>query len=160
MKKILKLLLDGEVLDSEQMRLILNLNEDEFAMEIKELKDANILLGFRPVLNPDFEDGKFVRAAIELKISPERDGGFDKLAERVSKFEQVESCYLMSGAYDLLLFIRAKSLKEVASFVYERLATISGVQSTATHFFLRAYKEQGYSMPNPEPNPDRPTISA
>ena len=112
-----------------------------------------------PVFTPDFESKSVVRAAIELKISPERDGGFDRLAERVSKFEQVESCYLMSGAYDLLLFIKARSLREVASFVYERLASIHGVTSTATHFFLRAYKQQGFMLTAENANEDKPLVS-
>ena len=85
-----------------------------------------------------------MHAAIELRINPERDGGFDRLAQRISRFDQVDSCYLMSGAYDLLLFVKAKSLRAVASFVYEKLATIGGVTSTATHFFLKTYKQQGF----------------
>ena len=126
MEKLLKLMLDGEALSTEQMGEILGLTKDQLDAEFKKLSDAGILLGWRPVINP------------------ERDGGFDRLAQRISRFDQVDSCYLMSGAYDLLLFVRAKSLRGVASFVYEKLATIGGVTSTATHFFLKTYKQQGF----------------
>ena len=159
MEKVLKLLLEGEALDTEQIGKILSMSKPEVEAAIQKMVDDKILLGWRPVFNPDFEGKSVVRAAIELKISPERDGGFDRLAERVSKFEQVESCYLMSGAYDLLLFIKARSLREVASFVYERLASIHGVTSTATHFFLRTYKQQGLMLTTENSNEDRPLVS-
>ncbi len=81
-----------------------------------------------------------VHAVIELKITPQRDSGFGRIAERVSRFEQVEACFLMSGAYDLLVFVRGESLQDVAQFVAQDLATIDGVLSTATHFMLKTYK--------------------
>ena len=81
-----------------------------------------------------------VHAVIELKITPQRDCGFGKLAERISKFEQVEACFLMSGAYDLLVFVKGESLQDVAQFVAQDLSTIDGVLSTATHFMLKTYK--------------------
>lgn len=84
-----------------------------------------------------------VHAVIELKITPQRDSGFGKIAERVSKFEQVEACFLMSGAYDLLVFVKGESLQDVASFVATDLSTIEGVLSTATHFMLKTYKARG-----------------
>ncbi|MBQ3289320.1 MAG: Lrp/AsnC ligand binding domain-containing protein [Kiritimatiellae bacterium] len=81
-----------------------------------------------------------VHAVIELKITPQRESGFGRIAERVSRFEQVEACFLMSGAYDLLVFVRGESLQDVAQFVAQDLATIDGVLSTATHFMLKTYK--------------------
>lgn len=84
-----------------------------------------------------------VHAVIELKITPQRDSGFGKIAERVSKFEQVEACFLMSGAYDLLVFVKGDSLQDVAAFVATDLSTIDGVLSTATHFMLKTYKARG-----------------
>ena len=152
MQKLLKLMLDGEALSSEQMGEILGLSREELDAQMKELSDAGILLGWRPVINADAEKSK-VHAAIELRITPEREGGYDRLAQRVSKFDEVDSCYLMSGAYDLLLFVRADSLKDVASLVYEKLATIKGVTSTATHFFLKTYKTQGFIIKR-EPHSD------
>ncbi len=121
---------------------------------MKKLVEEGVLLGWRPVINPDVEES-VVHAAIELRINPERDGGFDRLAQRISKFDQVDSCYLMSGAYDLLIFVRAKSLRGVASFVYEKLATIGGVTSTATHFFLKTYKQQGFIITRDVSDGDR-----
>jgi DNA-binding Lrp family transcriptional regulator len=87
-----------------------------------------------------------VRAVIEVKITPERGGGFDRLAERIAKYAEVHSCYLMSGSYDLLVIVEGNTLREVASFVSQKLATIQGVLSTATHFMLKPYKEQGVLM--------------
>lgn len=159
MNKVLKLILDGESLDTAQMATVLGLSVEAVEQELNELKARNILLGWRPVLNPDHDADAYVRAVIEVKVSPEREGGFDRLAERISRFEQVESCYLMSGGYDLLVFVRAPNLRQVAAFVYERLATIEGVVSTATHFMLRAYKEQGFHLTTPNTNPDKPAVS-
>jgi len=99
-----------------------------------------------------------VRAVIEVKITPERGGGFDRLAARIAKYDEVRSCYLMSGAYDLLVIVEGESLKEVAMFVSEKLATIQGVISTATHFMLKPYKEQGVMM-KPERHEERLAVS-
>ena len=84
-----------------------------------------------------------VHAAIELKITPQRDCGFGRIAEKVSRFEQVEACFLMSGGYDLLLFVKGESLQDVAQFVAQDISTIEGVLSTATHFMLKTYKSGG-----------------
>ena len=84
-----------------------------------------------------------VHAVIELKITPQRESGFGKIAERISRFEQVEACFLMSGAYDLLVFVKGDSLQDVAEFVAQDLSTIEGVLSTATHFMLKTYKAGG-----------------
>jgi len=159
MDKILKLILEDKLIDTSNMSQILNMTQADVNAAIAKLKEDNVLLGWLPILHPDFESGS-VNAAIELKISPERDGGFDRLAQRISKFEQVDSCFLMSGSYDLLLFVKGKSLKDIASFVYERLATINGVTSTATHFFLRTYKQHGFITDCNPSNPDRPLVSA
>lgn len=154
MEKLLKLMLDGEALSTEQMGKILGLSKKELNAKLAKLGKEGVLIGWRPVINPNM-DGSKVHAAIELRISPERDGGFDKMAQRISKFSQVDSCYLMSGAYDLLLFVRAESLRDVASFVYEKLATIAGVSSTATHFFLKTYKQQGFLIDQESKDGDR-----
>ena len=97
---------------------------------------------------------------IEVKISPEREGGFDRLAHRISKFEEVEACHLMSGAYDLLVIVKGKNLRSVATFVSERLATIDGVLSTATHFLLRSYKEHGHLLSSAGESSEKPAVSA
>ena len=144
MKPIIKLLLEGGSLNTTQMAQVLNLSEAEVNRQLDALKKDGVLLGLRPVLNLAEEDIGVVRAVIEVRITPERGGGFNRLAERISKFDEVESCYLMSGGYDLLVFVNGSSLQKVAAFVSEKLSSIEGVLSTATHFMLRSYKEQGF----------------
>ncbi len=159
MNKILKLLLDSEGLNTEQIGKLLGMSEKDVLAEIERLKKDKVILGFRPVINPESSHNSFVNAAIELKISPERGGGFDTLAQRIARFPQVDSCYLMSGGYDLLLFVHAESIKEIASFVYEKLATINGVHSTATHFFLRVYKQNGFALFQDSDNDEKLIVS-
>ena len=132
------------------MAQILGISEAEVNRQLDELKAQKVFLGWRPVLNLAKEDTGVVRAVIEVKIRPERGGGFNRLAERIARFDEVESCHLMSGGFDLLVFVSGPSLQKVAAFVYERLSTIDGVLSTATHFMLRSYKEQGVLMELPE----------
>ncbi len=160
MSSVLQLLLEGERLDTAQMAQVLGLSESQIEAELKRLEAEEILLGWRPVLNPERAQENVVRAVIEVKISPERDGGFDRLAARISRFDSVESCYLMSGSYDLLIFAVGKDLRDVATFVSERLASVDGVLSTATHFMLRAYKEQGHLLLSPNEGSDKPAVSA
>lgn len=160
MSSVLQLLLEGERLDTAQMAQVLGLSESQIEAELKRLQAEEILLGWRPVLNPERAQESIVRAVIEVKISPERDGGFDRLAARISRFDAVESCYLMSGSYDLLIFATGTDLRDVATFVSERLASVEGVLSTATHFMLRAYKEQGHLLLSPCEGSDKPPVSA
>lgn len=159
MNQVLQLLLEGERLSTAQMAKVLHLSQEEIDKALAELEGQNILLGWRPVLNPAYAAEGHVRAVIEVKITPERGGGFSRLAERIAKFEEVESCYLMSGAYDLLVFVRGKNLHNVAMFVSGRLATVEGVLSTATHFVLEAYKEQGFYLGEGASQPDKPAVS-
>ena len=146
MNPVIKLLLEGGSLTVAQMANVLNLSEAEVNRQLDQLKQDGVLLGWRPVLNLSDEDAGMVRAVIEVRITPERGGGFNRLAERISKFDEVESCYLMSGGYDLLVFVNGASLQKVAAFVSEKLSTIEGVLSTATHFMLRSYKEHGFLL--------------
>jgi len=146
MNPVIKLLLEGGSLSTAQMAQVLNLSEAEVNRQLEQLKKDRVLLGWRPVLNLSDEDVGQVRAVIEVRITPERGGGFNRLADRISRFDEVESCHLMSGGYDLLVFVSGTSLQKVAAFVSEKLSTIEGVLSTATHFLLRSYKEQGFLM--------------
>jgi DNA-binding Lrp family transcriptional regulator len=155
MKPIVKLLLEGGSLTTAQMAQVLKLSEPEVNRELDKLKQQRVLLGFRPVLNLALEDAELVRAVIEVRITPERGGGFNRLAERIGRFDEVESCYLMSGGYDLLVFVRGSSLQKVAAFVSEKLATLEGVLSTATHFMLRSYKEHGFMLDAPAQENER-----
>ena len=158
MSSVLELLMEGETLSTVQMARILNMTAEEVERELEELKRKKVLLGWRPVLHPEANGGGNVRAVIEVKITPEREGGFNRLAERISGFDEVESCHLMSGAYDLLAIVHGRDLKSVAGFVSEKLATIDGVLSTATHFMLKTYKVNGVLMEK-EPQDERLKVS-
>ena len=146
MNPVLQLLLEGGRLSTTQMASVAGLSEADVNQHLEQLKKDKIFLGWRPVLDLSREAAAAaaVRAIIEVKITPERGGGFNRLAERLSRFDEVESCYLVSGGYDLLIVVNGPSLQKVASFVSEKLSTIEGVISTSTHFMLRSYKEGGY----------------
>lgn len=145
--------------DLSKLAKILNLTEEEVSKELETLRAEGTLLGWVPLVHPTKKDGNLVRAVIEVKISPEREGGFDRLAHRISRFEEVEACHLMSGGYDLMVIVQGKNLHAVATFVSERLATIEGVLSTATHFLLRSYKEHGHHLLQEGENSEKPSVS-
>ena len=151
MNPVLKLLIEGGQLSTKQMAQVAGLSEAEVKRHLEQLKKEKIFLGWRPVLDLSREAAAdaAVRAVIEVKITPERGGGFNRLADRISRFDEVEACYLMSGAYDLLIFVTGPSLQKVAGFVSQKLSTIEGVLSTSTHFMLRSYKEGGYLIDLP-----------
>jgi DNA-binding Lrp family transcriptional regulator len=161
MNPVLQLLIDGGSLTTSQMAKVAGLTEAEVNQHLEQLKKDKIFLGWRPVLDLSREAAAdaAVRAVIEVRITPERGGGFNRLADRISRFDEVESCYLMSGGYDLLVFVKGGSLQKVASFVSEKLSTIEGVLSTSTHFMLRCYKEQGFLLENGESQPSRQAVA-
>jgi len=146
MDELLKLLRDDASLTPAQIAGRLNLAEVEVETKIKELETNGVILGYRTVINEEKLAVDIVRAVIEVKITPEREGGFDRLATRIARFDEVRSCYLMSGGYDLMVVVEGTDLKAVSAFVSEKLATIQGVISTVTHFMLKPYKEQGVLM--------------
>jgi DNA-binding Lrp family transcriptional regulator len=146
MDPLLKLLHDNAALKPGQLAALLNLSEAEVTAKIKAYEAEHVILAYRTILNEEKLGLDLVRAVIEVKITPERGGGFDRLAERIAKYSEVQSCYLMSGGYDLLVVVEGETLRQVAAFVSEKLATLKGVLSTATHFMLKPYKEQGVMM--------------
>lgn len=152
MNPVLKLLLDGVNLTTAQIAQVAGLTESEVQQHLEQLKKDKIFLGWRPVLDLSREAAAAaaVRAVIEVKVTPERGGGFNRFSERIARFDEVESCYLMSGGYDLLVFVKGPSLQKVAAFVSEKLSTVEGVLSTSTHFMLRCYKEQGFLLDSGE----------
>ena len=154
MDPILKLLKEDASLSPATIAGRLGQTEDEVVKAIKGFEADHVILGYRTLVNEDLMGLNRVRAVIEVKTTPEREGGFNRIASRVAKFNQVRSCYLMSGAYDLLVIVEGSGLHEVASFVAEKLATLEGVISTATHFMLKPYKEHGVLMHHDE-NPER-----
>ena len=158
MDPLLTLLRDNAALSPARLAPMLNLSETEVASRIKAYENDRIILGYRAILDEEKLGVDLVRAVIEVKITPERGGGFDRLAERIAKYSEVRSCYLMSGGYDLLVVVEGNSLREVAMFVSEKLATVQGVLSTATHFMLKPYKEQGVLMAR-EQNEERLAVA-
>ena len=122
---------------------MLGMEEKEVADKIEKMEKENVIVGYKTIVNWDKTDKDVVVALIELRITPQRGEGFDKVAERIYKYPQVKSLYLMSGAYDLAATIEGKSMKEVALFVAQKLAPMDSIISTATHFVLKKYKEEG-----------------
>lgn len=161
MNPVLKLLLEGGRLTTAQMAQVAGLAEADVEQHLEQLKEDKIFLGWRPVLDLSREAAAeaAVEALIEVRITPERDGGFNRLAERISRFDEVHTCMLVSGGYDLLVIVRGKSLQKVAAFVSEKLSTIEGVLSTATHFLLRYYKDQGFMLDREESSESRLNVA-
>jgi len=158
MDALLKLIRENAAFSTLQLADLLNISEDEVKKKIKDYQGEGLILGYHAIVNEEKLGYEIVRAVIEVKITPEREGGFDRLAERIAKYSEVRSCYLMSGGFDLLVIVEGRNLREVSTFVSEKLATIHGVISTATHFLLKPYKEQGVLM-KPEVNSERLAIS-
>src|SRR6476469_5541340 len=129
MDPMLKLLRENASFKPADLARMLNQSEAEVSARIKQYEADQVILAYRTVLNEERLGLQIVRAVIEVKITPERGGGFDRLAERIAKYDEVISCYLMSGGYDLLVIVEGSNLREVATFVSEKLATVQGVIS-------------------------------
>lgn len=132
-----------EVADINKIARMLGKTEAEVADVIKGLEKDNIIVGYKTMINWEGTDKEIVDALIELKVTPQRGEGFDKVAEKIYKYPQVKSLYLMSGAYDLAVMIQGETMKDVALFVAQKLAPMDNIQSTATHFVLKKYKDHG-----------------
>ena len=145
---ILNLLCENARISVEEIALRLNSTPDEVSKIIAELEAKNIICGYTAILN-EVTSNK-VTALIEVKITPQRDGGFDTVAKRIAKFDEVKELYLVSGAYDLLLEVEGESLQQVAMFVSGKLSTIEGVLSCSTGFQLKKYKQSGRIIENEE----------
>lgn len=152
MDEILAILKRNALETPENIARMLNLSVEEVKRRIEEYERQGIIRGYQAILNVDQLDIDLVTAVIEVKVSPEREGGFDRVATRIARFPEVQSVYLVSGAYDLLLFVAGSDLKEVARFVSEKLAPLEGVLSTSTHFMLKTYKHHGVLMEPEEPD--------
>ena len=150
MDPLLKLLEEHALRSPEDLAKMLDAKPADVKRRIKQYEDDKVILGYKAVINDDKVDTDLVKAVIEVKIQPEREGGFNRIASRIAKFDEVTSLFLMSGGYDLLIFVEGRSLRDVALFVSEKLATLHGVTSTATHFMLKTYKEQGVLIESDE----------
>ena len=140
--KLLRLLEDDCTLTTAQLAAAADLSEETVKAEIAQMEKDRVILGYKAVVDWDRTHLESVTALIEVKVTPQRGDGFDRIAKRIYQYDEVESVFLMSGSFDFTVIISGRSLKEVAHFVGERLAPLEGVTGTATHFILRKYKEK------------------
>ncbi|MBO5845759.1 MAG: Lrp/AsnC family transcriptional regulator [Clostridia bacterium] len=148
--KILKLLDNDARLTEKQLAIMLDTDEASVRAEIEALEQSGTILGYKTIIDWEKTDRESVSAMIEVKLTPQRDRGFDRVAEKIYNYPEVQAVYLMSGAYDLSVLIEGKTMKEVAYFVSQKLSTIDSVTSTATHFVLHKYKDKGVLYDAPE----------
>jgi DNA-binding Lrp family transcriptional regulator len=149
MDELLRILQTNALVPREDIARMTGLPVAEISQRIADYEKRGVIRGYQAILNEDQLDLEKVTAVIEVKVTPQREGGFDTIAERISGFPEVRSAYLMSGTYDLLLFVEGRTLREVAAFVSERLSPLEGVLSTSTHFMLKTYKRFGVLMHQP-----------
>lgn len=152
MNPLLDLLRQNARLDASALADRLASTQADVLAQIESLESNHTILGYHAVIDRERAGDTSVSALIEVKLTPERGGGFDRLATRIARFDQVVSCYLASGGYDLMVVVEASDLREVARFVSEKLSTLEGVLSTATHFRLKTYKENGFVFEGEEPS--------
>lgn len=151
MDQLLKLLEGDCTLSKSQLAAMVGTSPERVTEIVRDYERQNVILGYKAVIDWDATDRQDVTALIEVKVEPQRDDGFDRVAERIYQYEEVESCYLMSGDFDMTVIISGRSLQEVARFVSQKLSTIDAVKSTATHFILKKYKESHLIFKKPEP---------
>lgn len=154
MDEILEILEKEARSTPEDIAKMLKKNPKEVKDAIKKYEKEGVILKYKAVINKDLvsDEGSRLRALIEVNIVPQKDVGFDKIAERIYSFPEVSSCYLISGTYDLLLVVEGKNIHTVSSFVAEKLSCLENVRGTTTHFLLKKYKEDGVILKHKEEN--------
>ena len=145
-EKILAVIEKNSRIDLRDLAALLGESEIAVANEIADMERENIICGYHTMINWENTGSEKVVAFIEVKVTPQRGMGFDKIAERLYQYSEVDSVYLMSGSFDFAVIIEGKTMREVAQFVSEKLSTINAVLSTATHFILKKYKDHGTVM--------------
>lgn len=143
MKELLNLLENNSRLTDEQIAIMLDKEVGDIKKMVEDYEKSKVIVGYKTLIDWDKTDREYVTALIELKIVPQRDRGFDGIAQRICNYNEVQSLYLMSGSYDLAVTIEGRTMREVALFVAEKLAPMEQIQSTATHFVLKKYKDKG-----------------
>lgn len=143
MSKLLSIISENSDFSIEELASMTGMSQDEVKAEIKDLEEKGILKGYQAIINWEKVEDSGVSAFIELKVSPRKDTGFDKIAEVLCEYNEVYTAYLMAGAYDILLIVRGKTIQEISNFVATKIATIDGILSTSTHFILKEYKDNG-----------------
>jgi len=157
-KEILKILENDARTTNKQIATMTGKPDTEVAKLIKKAEKDNTILKYKTIINWEKVGDEQVRALIEVRVAPQRDVGFDALAERIYRFPEARSVYLLSGTYDLLVLVTGKTMQEVANFVTQKLALIEGVQGTTTHFMLKRYKEDGEILAGGEETKRQPVI--
>ncbi len=155
MLKLLQLLEDDCTLTNDQLAAMTGMTVQEVEAARSQLEKDRTILGYKAIVDWDRTQREAVTALIEVRVTPQRGEGFDRIAQRIYQYDEVESVYLMSGAYDLTVIISGRTLKEVAQFVGEKLAPIEDVTGTATHFILKKYKEKHLIFPTQESQEER-----
>ena len=158
---ILELLEKDSRQSAADIALMLGKDEKEVALKIAEMEADNIICGYTTLVNWDklHNEVEFVTALIEVKVTPQRDQGFDRIAKRIYSFDNVKAVYLMSGAYDLTVIMEGKNLLEISRFISTKLSTLDSVLSTATHFVLKKYKDHGVILDDSDIGDERMIVS-
>jgi DNA-binding Lrp family transcriptional regulator len=151
MDDLLKILIQNAREPVEQIAKMLNTTPEDVEAKISDFERKGVIRGYQAIVHKDRIDSDRVTAVIEVKVTPQRKDGFDHIARRIAAFDEVHTLYLVSGTFDLLLFVEGDTLQEVASFVSEKLAPLDGVTSTCSHFMLKTFKYRGLMM---EPHED------
>lgn len=141
--EILRMLEKNSKIDLHELAIMLGTDEALVLQEIEKMEQEGVICGYPTLINWDKTDMEKVSAFIEVRVTPQRGQGFEKLAERITKYPEVKALYLMSGAFDFAVFLEGKTLKEVSMFVSRKLSTLDSVAGTATHFILKKYKDHG-----------------
>ena len=142
-EKILTFIEKNSRVELKELAILLGMSEVDVANELEAMENEGIICGYHTLIDWDKVTTERINAVIEVRVTPQRGRGFDSIAERIYKYPEVESVYLMSGGYDLLVMLEGKTLREVSSFVSEKLSTLESVLSTTTHFILKKYKDHG-----------------
>lgn len=150
MDQLIKLLKSNARISNSELAVMLGKTEEQISADIEELEKNGIIKGYSAIIDESAYDQNSVFALIELKVTPQSQSGFDEIANQIASYEQVESVRLMSGAYDIIVAVNGSNIKEISQFVSQRLATIDAVQSTATHFVLKVYKDNGILISHDE----------
>lgn len=158
MDKLLNLIEKNPRLSNQELAVMIGSTEEEVAKKVRLYEETGVIKGYRAMIDKVKAEAETVTALIEIKVHPQFENGFDEIAQRIAQLEEVESVYLMSGGFDLCCLVTDKTFQEVAMFVASRLAPMDSVMSTATHFILKKFKEQGV-MFSDAPKDDRGNIS-
>ncbi len=141
--EILDILQDDAKISAKEIASMLGQTEELIANTIKELEEEKVILQYKTLINREKAASDYAEGLIEVKVEPQRERGYDDIAKRIYRFSEVKAVYLMSGAYDLSVHVEAANMKQISEFVFEKLAVMDGIRSTATYFIMRKYKEHG-----------------